>query len=87
MEKPVDVGVLSQSLTGDHVSIVGGDEEGPSNVSSAGQADFQLSLKLDPVQPNGIWIWVASDNLRVSAITAVECAETMAATRPTGKIQ
>ena len=87
MEKPVDIGVLSQSLTGDHVSIVGGDEEGPSNVSSAGQADFQLSLRLDPVQPNGIWLWASSDNLRVSAITAVECAEIMAATRPTGKIQ
>jgi aspartate-semialdehyde dehydrogenase len=87
MEKAVDVAALSQSLTGDHVSIVSGDEDGPSNVSAAGQPDFQLSLKVDPVQPKGIWLWVASDNLRVSAVTAVECAETLAATRPTGKIQ
>ena len=62
-------------------------EDSPSNVSSAGQADIQLSLKPDPVQPNGVWLWAAVDNLRISAITAVECAESMTATRPTGKIQ
>jgi hypothetical protein len=36
---------------------------------------------------NSFWLWAASDNLRVAAATAVECAETMAATRPRGKIQ
>lgn len=56
-------------------------------MSSAGQADIQLSLKIDPAQPNGIWLWAAADNLRISALTAVECAESMTATRPTGKIQ
>jgi aspartate-semialdehyde dehydrogenase len=56
-------------------------------VSSAGQADVQLSLKIDSVQSNGIWLWAAADNLRISALTAVECAESMTATRPTGKIQ
>jgi len=39
------------------------------------------------VQSNGVWIWAAVDNLRVSALTAVECAESMMASRPTGKIQ
>jgi len=56
-------------------------------VSSAGQADIQLSIKMDPTQPNGVWLWAAADNLRVSAVTAVECAESMIAMRPTGKIQ
>ena len=87
MEKAVDLAPLSEALTGDHLSVIGADEDGPSNVSSAGQPDVQVLLKLDPMLPNGIWVWVASDNLRVSAITAVECAEAMAATRPTGKIQ
>ena len=54
---------------------------------AAGQADIQLSLKLDPTEPNGIWLWAAADNLRIAALTAVECAESMTATRPTGKIQ
>ncbi len=87
MDRPVDLQALSQALTGDHVAIPGADEDSPTNVSSAGQADIQLSLKLDPAQPNGVWLWAAADNLRISALTAVECAESMTATRPTGKIQ
>ena len=87
MEGAVDVTALSQALAGDHVAIPGADEDSPSNVSAAGQADIQLSIKTDPAQPNGVWLWVAVDNLRVSALTAVECAESMTATRPTGKIQ
>jgi aspartate-semialdehyde dehydrogenase len=87
METPVDVSALSPALAGDHVAIPGAEEDAPSNVSSAGQADIQLSLKLDPVQPNGVWLWATVDNLRISALTAVECAESMTATRPTGKIQ
>jgi aspartate-semialdehyde dehydrogenase len=87
MENPVNVQALSQALAGDHVAIPGADEDSPSNVSSAGQADIQLSLKVDPVQPNGVWLWAAADNLRIAALTAVECAESMTATRPTGKIQ
>jgi aspartate-semialdehyde dehydrogenase len=69
------------------VTIPGPEEDSPSNVSSAGQADIQISLKIDPAQPNGVWLWAAADNLRISALTAVECAESMMATRPTGKIQ
>jgi len=84
---PIDVQGLSQALAGDHVTLPAADEDAPSNVSSAGQADILLSLKGDPAQPNGIWLWAAADNLRISAVTAVECAESMTATRPTGKIQ
>ncbi len=87
MESAVDVQALSQGLAGDHVVIPGVDEDSPSNVSSAGQADIQLAIKPDPAQPNGVWLWAAADNLRIAALTAVECAESMAATRPTGKIQ
>jgi aspartate-semialdehyde dehydrogenase len=86
-ETAVDVQRLSQVLAGDHVAIPGADEDPPSNVSSAGQADIQLSLKIDAVQPNAVWLWASADNLRIAALTAVECAESMAATRPTGKIQ
>jgi aspartate-semialdehyde dehydrogenase len=87
MEAAVDVAELSHALAGDHVVVPGSDEDTPSNVSSAGQPDIQLWLKADPLQPNGVWLWAAADNLRISAVTAVECAESMMATRPTGKIQ
>jgi aspartate-semialdehyde dehydrogenase len=87
LDGSVAVQALSQALAGDHVTIPGPEEDSPSNVSSAGQADIQISLKIDPAQPNGVWLWAAADNLRISALTAVECAESMMATRPTGKIQ
>jgi aspartate-semialdehyde dehydrogenase len=87
MEQAVDTSALTSALAGDHVTIPGAEEDAPSNVSSAGQADIQLSIKADPAPSNGVWIWAAADNLRISAITAVECAESMTATRPTGKIQ
>jgi len=87
MESSPDVQALSQAMAGDHVAIPGAEEDPPSNVSAAGQADIQLALKIDPAQPNGVWLWAAADNLRISALTAVECAESMTATRPTGKIQ
>jgi aspartate-semialdehyde dehydrogenase len=86
-EAAVDVAELSRALAGDHVVVTGSDEDTPSNVSSAGQSDIQLWLKPDPLQPKGVWLWAAGDNLRISAVTAVECAESMMATRPTGKIQ
>ncbi|HXM64034.1 MAG TPA: Asd/ArgC dimerization domain-containing protein [Terriglobales bacterium] len=82
-----DVDSISQALAGDHVKLTRGAEEAPSNVSAAGQADVQLSIAPDASQPNGFWLWAASDNLRIAATTAVECAETMAASRPRGKIQ
>lgn len=87
MASPVDVETLSRALAGDHIAIPGADEDSPSNVSAAGQPDIQLSLKIDSIQPSGVWLWAATDNLRISALTAVECAESMTATRPTGKIQ
>ncbi len=86
-ESPVELSKLAQGLAGDHVSIPRADEESPSNVSSAGQADIQLAIRNDLAHANGIWLWAAADNLRISALTAVECAESMAAARPMGKIQ
>jgi aspartate-semialdehyde dehydrogenase len=87
MESPVSLGDLSQSLAGDHVTIARGADEAPSNVNAAGQGDILVSLNRDANHENGLWLWVAVDNLRIAALTAVECAETMAATRPRGKIQ
>jgi aspartate-semialdehyde dehydrogenase len=87
MDQVVDVEQFSQALSGEHVNIAQPVEDAPSNVSVAGQGNILLSVKPDPNDPNGVWLWAAADNLRVAATTAVECAETMAATRPRGKIQ
>jgi aspartate-semialdehyde dehydrogenase len=87
MDKPIDLSAFSDALAGDHVNIPSSDEDAPSNVSSAGQVDIQLAIKADPVDPSAVWLWAAADNLRLASVNAVECAESMTAARPTGKIQ
>jgi aspartate-semialdehyde dehydrogenase len=87
MERPVEIDGVSKALAGEHVTITGLAEESPSNVNAAGQGDVLVSIQPDTGLANGLWLWAASDNLRIAAATAVECAENMAATRPIGKIQ
>ncbi len=86
MEQPIDREKVSQALAGDHVTIASADSQ-PSNVSTAGQPNILVSVKNDSARPKGIWLWAVADNLRIAALTAVECAESMMATRPLGKIQ
>lgn len=86
-EQAVDPGKLSLALTGEHVTILAAEEEPPNNVNAAGQAAILLSLKSDASSGQGVWLWATFDNLRIAAMTAVECAESLTATRPLGKIQ
>ena len=85
--QPVDVAGMSKVLAGEHVTVTHTAEDWPSNVNAAGQNDIQVSVITDVSDPNGIWLWAAADNLRIASTTAVECAETMAASLPRGKIQ
>jgi aspartate-semialdehyde dehydrogenase len=88
MEQPIDRQKLLQALTGDHVTLAGSEDDSqPSNVNAAGQGNIMVSVKTESSRPDAIWLWAAADNLRVASITAVECAESMIATRPVGKIQ
>ena len=87
LETGTDVGRISSILAGEHVSVIAAGDEAPSNVSAAGQGDILVSVIPDASSANSAWIWAASDNLRIAALTAVECAEALAATRPRGHIQ
>ncbi len=86
MEQPIDREKMSQVLASDRVTVASADSP-LSNVSAAGQPNILVSIKNDSARPQGIWLWAVADNLRIAAISAVECAESMMATRPLGKIQ
>ena len=86
-ETATDLKRISSVVAGEHISVISSGEETPSNVSAAGQGDILVSVTADAGNANSAWIWAASDNLRIAALTAVECAEAMAATRPRGHIQ
>jgi aspartate-semialdehyde dehydrogenase len=87
LEKPVSQTEFAKALSGEHVTLAQSPEDSPSNVNAAGQEGILLSVRRDARHENGIWLWAAADNLRVLATSAVECAETMMAARPKGKVQ
>jgi aspartate-semialdehyde dehydrogenase len=87
MQQVTDVANIAEALGGDHVTITQSTEDAPSNVNVAGQANILTSVIPDENDSRSVWLWAASDNLRIAATTAVECAESMAAARPRGKIQ
>jgi aspartate-semialdehyde dehydrogenase len=84
---PAAIDPISSALAGEHVSLQPSSEESPTNVSAAGQGDILVSVSPDSSDPNSLWLWATSDNLRVAASTAVEAAEGIAASRPRGTIQ
>ncbi|MGA8300273.1 MAG: Asd/ArgC dimerization domain-containing protein [Terriglobales bacterium] len=85
-DKPVAIKDLSAAFAGEHMVIAAADDT-PNNVNAAGQEDILVTLQADTNRKNGVWLWAAIDNLRVSAVNAVECAETLTASRPRGQIQ
>jgi aspartate-semialdehyde dehydrogenase len=86
-DRAVAVDGLAEALAGDHITVTKSAEDSPSNVNAAGQGDILVSLTADASRENGMWLWAATDNLRISAVTAVECAESMVPSRPKGQIQ
>src|SRR5258708_23298490 len=89
LEKSVSAGDLSQALAGEHVQVALAPEDSPSNVNVAGKDEILVALRRDSSKENanGFWIWAAVDNLRLAAITAVDCGNALAAVRPHGKVQ
>ena len=84
---PMKLEEANDALVGSHIEMAQGFEDAPSNVNAAGQEQIQVALRKDLGHANGLWVWAASDNLRIGAVAAVECAESMIAGRPRGKVQ
>jgi aspartate-semialdehyde dehydrogenase len=81
---------VEAALAGAHVDVILSDVDAPSNLTSAGQEDILVRLRSD--EPNAshsrrFWLWASTDNLKLSAFNAVECAQELRKLRPTGKVQ
>lgn len=92
MERPVDITALEEALSGGHVDLVLEDTDSPSNLAATGQNDVLIRLRPEPSGRNPnlvtrLWIWAASDNLRLQAQNAVECALDLRRLRPQGTVQ
>jgi aspartate-semialdehyde dehydrogenase len=95
LRRKVKADELAVALRGEHVKVIGPStmdapltaDDQPSNVSAAGQQEIQVAVRADATRATGIWIWATADNLKISALTAVECGHGLLAGRPSGKIQ
>jgi aspartate-semialdehyde dehydrogenase len=87
MGAPVTATELETGLKGAHITVTSEQDEFPSNVNVAGSSEILASVRADGAGGDGFWLFAACDNLRVSAIQALECAEEMVQIRPRGKLQ
>jgi len=92
LERPVDLAALEEALGGDHVDLVLEETDSPSNLAATGQNDVLVRLRLEAGARNAkestrLWLWAASDNLRLQAQNAVDCAIDLRRLRPQGTVQ
>jgi aspartate-semialdehyde dehydrogenase len=92
LERPLDIPLIEDALSGDHVDLIFEDTDSPSNLAATGQNDVLVRLRTvqdgrNPAQASRLWLWAASDNLRLYAQNALECALELRKLRPQGKVQ
>jgi aspartate-semialdehyde dehydrogenase len=70
-EEGPDVVSLEEALSGDWIEVRSGDVEPPDNAGVAGQSGITVGAIIpDRNDANAVWLWLAADNLRLSAETA-----------------
>jgi aspartate-semialdehyde dehydrogenase len=93
LERPVEISALEEALSGEHVDLVLEDTDSPSNLAATGQNDVLVRLRPElgggrnTNETSRLWLWAASDNLRLNAQNAVECALDLRRLRPQGTVQ
>lgn len=91
-ERAMEIPLIEDALTGDHLELILEDTDSPSNLAATGQNDILVRMRpvqegRNPSQTSRLWLWAASDNLRLHAQNAVECALELRKLRPQGKVQ
>jgi aspartate-semialdehyde dehydrogenase len=92
LDRAVEIAALEEALTGPRIDLVLEDTDSPSNLAATGQNDVLVRLRpiqegRNPAQTSRFWLWAASDNLRLYAQNAVECALDLRKLRPQGTVQ
>ncbi len=90
LERGVALEHLEAALAGDHVDVVIGDGDPPSNLSCAGQEDILLRVRqadANEALSTRFWIWATFDNLKLSSLNAISCAGELGRLRPKGIVQ
>ena len=67
---------LEQTLDGAPVEVRSGDTEAPDNLGVAGQSGVMVGqIRPDRNNPRGVWLWMAADNLKLTADNALQVVQ------------
>ncbi len=78
LDQVVSIEQVERDLACEQLTVRKAGDEPPSAVQVAGTDGIQIGgIKRDFLNPRGIWLWAAADNLRLSALNAVSAAETI----------
>jgi len=72
-------GELETALEGGIVSVAVADDPQPSNLSATEQGQLLVSVRPETEGLRGFWLWMAVDNLKLSAQLAIACAKELVA--------
>ncbi len=92
LERSLEIAAIEETLSGEHVDLILEETDSPSNLAATGQNDVLVRLRpqpglRNPAQISRLWLWAASDNLRIHAQNAVACALDLRRLRPQGTVQ
>ena len=97
LDRALPLSTIEEALGGEHLDLVLEATDSPSNLAAVGQNDVLVWLKPEPpITPGSgrgseeisrFWLWAGSDNLRLAALNAVDCALDLRRLRPQGKVQ
>ena len=89
-ERPVTLEQIEATLSAPHLEVILGDADAPGNLNSIGDQDVSVRVRFDEEgvsQSRRLWLWASADNLELSALNAVECAQELRKLRPQGTVQ
>jgi aspartate-semialdehyde dehydrogenase len=74
-ENSPDLEAVESSLAAGNIEVRSGEFEPPHNVGQAGQSGIAVgAIAPDRNDPNALWLWMAADNYRLAAESAVAVA-------------
>ncbi|HMG02714.1 MAG TPA: Asd/ArgC dimerization domain-containing protein [Edaphobacter sp.] len=90
-QEPTTVAEIERALEGEHIDLVTDGSEPPSNLSAAGQEEIMVRVTDSGIEHSDggkrFWLWMAADNLKLTALHAIACAGELRRLRPSGKVQ
>lgn len=89
-ERPVTLEQIEAALSAPHLELILSDVDAPGNLNSIGDQDVSVRVRFDEqaaTSAKKLWLWASADNLELSVLNAVECAQELRKLRPQGKVQ